>query len=196
MSTSLDTITAANRARAEAAKAEMPPEELRDRALALCAGAPAPGQAFLSALQRPEMGFICEVKKASPSKGVIAEDFPYLQIARNYEAAGAECTSCLTEPQWFLGSDQIFNEIRANVATPMIRKDSKVDEYQIYQARCMSANAVLLICALLDAATLDRYMQLTRELGMVTLVETHDEAEIRQEDEAYMGELRRDYLDG
>ncbi len=138
------------------------------------------GKRFFDALQKPGLSFICEVKKASPSKGIIAEDFPYLQIAREYEAAGADCISCLTEPQWFMGSDQIFLDIRRAVSTPMIRKDFTVSEYQIYQARLMGADAVLLICSLLNSATLKAYLDLTHELGMVALAETHDEKEIEQ----------------
>ena len=177
MSTILDTIAAATRKRVAAAKASLPPEELREQCAALGPGA---GDAFLQALQKPEFSFICEVKKASPSKGVIDPDFDYLGIARAYEAAGADCMSCLTEPQWFMGSDQIFSEIRSCVATPMIRKDFTVDEYQIYQARAMNANAVLLICSLLSESTLQRYLELAHSLGLAALVETHDAAEIEQ----------------
>ena len=124
------------------------------------------------------MRFICEVKKASPSKGVISPDFPYLDIARDYEAAGADAVSCLTEPKWFLGSDDIFREIRQNTSLPMIRKDFTVDEYQIYQARLMGADAVLLICSLLDTAAITKYLEICDSLGLDALVETHDEAEI------------------
>lgn len=138
------------------------------------------GERFFDALQKPGLSFICEVKKASPSKGIIAEDFPYLQIAREYETAGADCISCLTEPEWFMGSDQIFLDIRRAVNTPMIRKDFTVSDYQIHQARLMGADAVLLICSLLDAPTLKDYLELAHELGMVALVETHDEKEIEQ----------------
>ena len=137
------------------------------------------GQPFLAALKKPGVSFICEVKKASPSKGVIAEEFPYVEIARQYEDAGADCISCLTEPKWFLGSDEIFGEIRGQVTVPMLRKDFVVDEYQIYQAKVMGADAVLLICALLDRETIARYLGICKELGLVALVETHDEKEIR-----------------
>ena len=109
------------------------------------------GDAFAGALARPGLSFICEVKRASPSKGLIAPDFPYVDIARAYEAAGADCVSCLTEPMWFLGSDGIFREIRAEIRTPMLRKDFTVDEYQLYQAKVLGADAVLLICALLES---------------------------------------------
>ncbi|MDO4175259.1 MAG: indole-3-glycerol phosphate synthase TrpC [Eubacteriales bacterium] len=134
---------------------------------------------FEQALRKEGLSFICEVKKASPSKGIISPDFPYLDIATAYEQAGADCISCLTEPKWFLGSDKIFTDIRANVQLPMIRKDFTVDEYQIYQAKLMGADAVLLICAILDTETIERYLGICDDLGLTALVETHDEAEIR-----------------
>ena len=132
------------------------------------------GARFYDALKKDDLSFICEVKKASPSKGVIARDFPYLDIARDYEAAGADCISCLTEPKWFLGSDDIFREIRAAVSTPMLRKDFTVSDYQLYQSRLMGADCVLLICALLDTKTLAQYLAVCDELGLSALVETHD----------------------
>lgn len=121
---------------------------------------------------------ICEVKKASPSKGVISEDFPYIDIAREYESSGADCISCLTEPKWFLGSDDIFKEIRSTVKIPMLRKDFTVDEYQIYQAKTMGADAVLLICAILNEKKLSHYLEICSALGITALVETHDRYEI------------------
>ena len=137
------------------------------------------GARFYDALKKDDLSFICEVKKASPSKGVIARDFPYLDIARDYEAAGAVCISCLTEPKWFLGLDDIFREIRAAVSTPMLRKDFTVSDYQLYQSRLMGADCVLLICALLDTKTLAQYLAVCDELGLSALVETHDADEIR-----------------
>lgn len=137
------------------------------------------GKKFLLALKRDELSFICEVKKASPSKGIIAENFPYVEIAKEYEIAGADCISCLTEPKYFLGSDEIFQQIREEVSTPMLRKDFTVDEYQIYQAKVMGADAVLLICAILDAATIERYLKICAELNLAALVETHNENEIK-----------------
>ena len=136
------------------------------------------GARFRGALEKPGLSFICEVKRASPSKGVIAENFPYLEIARDYERAGADAISCLTEPKWFLGSDQIFWEIRGAVDTPMLRKDFTVDPYQLYQARLMGADCVLLICALLDTKTLERYLNVCEDLGLSALVEAHDSQEI------------------
>ncbi|MGM9607034.1 MAG: indole-3-glycerol phosphate synthase TrpC [Oscillospiraceae bacterium] len=173
--TILDTIADYARQRVAADKEKTGPEEMRELARQ---GGAAHGAEFENALRKPGMSFICEVKKASPSKGIIAEDFPYVDIARDYEAAGADCISCLTEPKWFLGSDQIFREIRQTVATPMIRKDFTVDEYQIYQAKVLGANAVLLICALLDTRTVARYLELCGQLGLAALVEAHDKDEI------------------
>lgn len=123
---------------------------------------------------------IAEVKRASPSKGMISEDFPYIDIAKEYEAYGADCISCLTEPKWFLGSDEIFKEIRAAVSIPMLRKDFTVHEYQIYQAKLMGADAVLLICALLDGDTLAKYIDICDELGITALTETHSKDEIEK----------------
>ena len=175
MSTILDTIAAYARLRVAQDRAQVSLEELKDR----CQEKPkADGEAFFQALRKEGMSFICEVKKASPSKGIISPEFPYLDIAWAYEAAGADCISCLTEPKWFLGSDQIFQEIRAAVATPMLRKDFVVDEYQLYQARLMGANCVLLICSLLDTETIKRYLDICGRLGLAALVETHDGAEI------------------
>lgn len=134
---------------------------------------------FMSALKKPDISFICEVKKASPSKGIIAESFPYVDIAKKYEAAGADCISCLTEPKWFLGSDKIFKDIRSAVNTPMLRKDFVVDEYQLYQAKAMGADAVLLICSVLDRRMIERYLGICNELSLAAVVETHDESEIK-----------------
>ena len=176
MSTILDTIAAYARERVAADRAENSLDVLKE----LCReGGRADGKAFYDAVGREGMSFICEVKRASPSKGLIAKDFPYVDIARDYEQAGADCISCLTEPKWFLGSDQIFREIRETVSIPMIRKDFVVDEYQLYQAKQMGANCVLLICAILDTETVARYLDICNQLGLAALVETHDEEEIR-----------------
>lgn len=133
---------------------------------------------FEKALQKPDISFICECKKASPSKGLIAPDFPYLDIAKEYETAGADCISVLTEPKWFLGNDRYLAEIAEEVSIPCIRKDFVVDEYMIYEAKLLGASAVLLICSLLDTESLRAYRELCDELGMSALVEAHDEAEI------------------
>ena len=125
-----------------------------------------------------DIHFICECKKASPSKGLIAPEFPYLEIAKQYEAAGASAISVLTEPKWFLGSDDYLREIAAEVQTPCLRKDFTVDPYMIYEAKLLGASAVLLICALLDTKTLASYIEIADALGLSALVEAHDEAEV------------------
>ena len=145
---------------------------------------PANGEAFYNAIAKPHLGVICEVKKASPSKGIIDPVFDYMAIALEYELAGADAISCLTEPKWFLGSDAIFMDIRVAVHTPMLRKDFVVDPYQIYQARCMGADCVLLICALHDTETIRNYLEICEKLGLAALVEAHNEEEIRSAVEA------------
>ena len=137
-----------------------------------------PENRFYQAVGKPGMSFICEVKKASPSKGIIDPVFDYLRIAGEYEKAGADAVSCLTEPRHFLGSDDIFRAIRAHIKTPMIRKDFTVDPYQLYQAKVMGADGVLLICSLLNTETIARYLKICEDLGLAALAETHDGAEI------------------
>lgn len=171
----LEQIAQKARERVQRDRQTLPLAVLKEQCIA---GGKADGAAFVRALKTPGMRFICEIKKASPSKGVIDPTFDYLSIAHAYEEAGADCISCLTEPHWFLGSDAIFQETRQAVKTPMLRKDFTVDEYQIYQAKQMGANAVLLICALLDTAELARYLELCDALGLAALVETHNAAEI------------------
>lgn len=160
--------------RVKKAKEQKSLEQIKEEAYALPKGS----FRFEKALRGKEMSFICEVKKASPSKGIISEEFPYLEIAKSYEKSGADCISVLTEPKWFLGSDEIFCQIRQEVSLPMIRKDFTVDEYQIYEAKVMGADAVLLICALLDTDTIRKYLEICDTLGISALVETHDEEEI------------------
>ena len=138
----------------------------------------AAGGCFYRALAVPGMSYICEVKKASPSKGLIAPDFPYLEIAKEYEVAGASAISCLTEPFYFRGADQYLKEITGSARIPVLRKDFTVDEYMIYQAKTLGASAVLLICAILDKVQLRDYRQLAESLGLDALVEAHDETEV------------------
>ena len=133
---------------------------------------------FLEALKKPGMSYICEVKKASPSKGLIAPDFPYLDIAKEYEKAGASAISCLTEPFYFQGADRYLQEISQAVNIPVLRKDFTVDEYMIYQAKAFGASAVLLICAILDNSQLKAFGELAQELGLDALVEAHDQWEV------------------
>ena len=172
--TILDQLADYARQRVAAEKAVAPTAEVRRQALELPRG----GFPFERALSGENLAFICECKKASPSKGLIAPDFPYLDIARNYEAAGAEAISVLTEPKWFLGRDEYLREIAGAVSIPCLRKDFTVDEYMLYQARLLGASAVLLICAILDAAELKDYIQICDALGLSALVEAHDEAEV------------------
>jgi indole-3-glycerol phosphate synthase len=134
--------------------------------------------AFEEALRSPGLSFICEVKRASPSKGVIAEDFPYLRIACEYEEAGASAISVLTEPCFFQGSAAYLQEIAREVSIPCLRKDFIIDEYQIYEAKFLGAAAVLLICALLEQQQLAAFIALAESIGLAALVETHHEAEV------------------
>ncbi len=155
---------------------QKPLDMVKAEALALDANT---GFPFEKALGGGEISFICEVKKASPSKGIIAEDFPYLEIARDYERAGAAAISCLTEPYWFKGSDEYLREIAAEVKIPVLRKDFTVHEYMIYEAKLLGASAVLLICAILSPEQLRRYMDIAHSLGLSALVEAHDEDEVK-----------------
>lgn len=154
-------------------KLEVSLSEMKDMAYA----APSKGFAFENKLKEEGMSFICECKKASPSKGIIAEEFPYLDIAKSYEAAGASCISVLTEPKWFMGSLDYLDEIASEVEIPVLRKDFTVDEYMIYEARARKASAVLLICSILDSATLGKYIRICDELELTALVEAHDKNE-------------------
>lgn len=133
---------------------------------------------FKEALQKESIGFICEIKKASPSKGIISEEFPYLNIAKEYEKAGADAISVLTEPDFFLGSPNYLNEISKNVQIPILRKDFIIDELQIYESKIIGASAILLICSILDEQTLSKFIKITHKMGMDALVEAHDENEI------------------
>jgi indole-3-glycerol phosphate synthase len=182
--TILDEIAGKTKLRVAAAKKTAPFDQVRKKAIALAEDEGSRGEAarfpFERAIATPGISFICEVKKASPSKGIIVEDFPYLQIALEYEAAGAAAISVLTEPDFFLGSDRYLREIAASVAIPALRKDFIIDPYQIYEAKLLGAKAVLLICALLDAQTLAEYIKTASELGLSSLVEIHDGTEAEQ----------------
>jgi indole-3-glycerol phosphate synthase len=171
--TILDHLADHARHRVAEAKKQVPPEALKRQALAAEKG----HFVFENAIKKEKMAFICECKKASPSKGLIAPDFPYLQIAKEYEAAGADCISVLTEPKWFLGRDEYLKEIAGTVSIPCLRKDFVVDEYMIYEAKLLGASAALLICAILDGAELKDYIQICDGLGLSALVEAHDAPE-------------------
>ena len=174
--TILDQLADHAQARTEEKKKRIPLTEMRKRA----------GEGFREfapfsfeeALKKPGLSFICECKKASPSRGLIASDFPYLKIAREYEKAGADAVSVLTEPKWFLGSDEYLKEIASGVSIPCLRKDFTVDEYMIYEAKALGASAVLLIVSLLEKSRLKAWLQLCDELGLSALTETHDASEI------------------
>ena len=174
--TILDQLAGHAKERVEQAKKIISFEEIRKRALLLDTYKEYP---FEQALRRPEISFICECKKASPSRGLISPDFPYLQIARDYEAAGADCISVLTEPKWFLGSNDYLKEIAQAVSIPCLRKDFTVDEYMIYEAKLLGASAVLLICSILSETQIREYIDICGELGLSTLVEAHDEHEVQ-----------------
>lgn len=174
----LEEIAGKTRERIEAEKRQCSPAEMKGLAEADNVAASAAGGRFYRALAAPGMSYICEVKKASPSKGLIAPDFPYLEIAKEYEAAGASAISCLTEPFYFQGANQYLKEITDTVGIPVLRKDFTVDEYMIYQAKTLGASAVLLICAILDKVQLRDYRQLAESLGLDALVEAHDETEV------------------
>jgi len=174
--TILDKIAERTTLRVARDKELLPLDELKRRALRLPKG----DFPFESALRCQGLSFICECKKASPSKGLIAADFPYLDIARAYEAAGADAISILTEPEFFLGNDKFLSEIAAQVSIPCLRKDFVVDAYQIWQAKVLGAEAVLLICSILDDGRLKNFIALADELGLSALVEAHDAAEIKR----------------
>ena len=172
----LEEIAARTVQRVAEEKAAVPLSEMKKRAEALDANT---GFPFRKALSGEEISFICEVKRASPSKGLIAPDFPYLDIARDYERAGASAISCLTEPFWFKGRDEYLAEISNAVTIPVLRKDFTVDEYMIYQAKTLGASAVLLICSILSKEQLSEYLGIAHSLGLSALVEAHDEDEVR-----------------
>ncbi len=171
--TILDKLAEHARERVAEAKKDISSSEIYRAAMSMPKG----GFEFENALKSDDISFICECKKASPSKGLIAENFPYLQIAKDYEAAGADCISVLTEPKWFLGRNDYLREIAANVSIPCLRKDFTVDEYMIYEAKTLGASAVLLIVSILSETQLREYIKICDELGLSALVEIHDENE-------------------
>ena len=178
--TILDQLAAHAKERVEYAKRNISLDTIKTQALSLSENKHDLEKfSFEKALQKPEISFICECKKASPSKGLITPNFPYLQIAREYEAAGADCISVLTEPKWFLGSDSYLQEIADAVSIPCLRKDFTVDEYMIYEAGLLGASAVLLICSILSEEQIKAYIGICDKLGLSALVEAHDEKEVQ-----------------
>ena len=172
----LDKIVEATKVRVAKEKEVETPEAVKAAALALPSDT---GFPFEAALRQQDFNFICEVKKASPSKGIIAEHFPYLDIAKEYEVAGAAAISVLTEPDFFKGDKKYLQEIASTVKIPVLRKDFIIDEYQIYQAKVWGASAILLICACLDVPILTKFRELADSLGLSSLVEAHDEQEVQ-----------------
>ncbi len=172
--TILDKLADCTKKRVAKSKEKISLEEMKKRALSLEKGK----FEFEKALSKKELAFICECKKASPSKGIIADDFPYLDIAKDYERVGADAISVLTEPEYFLGSNDYLEEIAKNVSIPCLRKDFTVDEYMIYEAKVLGAKAVLLIVAILTDEQLKKYIKICDELGLSALVEAHDEDEV------------------
>lgn len=170
----LDEIAEYTRIRVENAKKKVPAEEMKRQALEL----PKKTFAFEKALNTDKIGFICEVKKASPSKGLISPDFDYIGTAKQYDAAGASAISVLTEPKYFQGDNRYLTEIKENVSIPVLRKDFTVDEYMIYEARVINADCILLICAILSEEELTRYLAVADSLGLSAIVEAHDEDEV------------------
>lgn len=171
----LDEIVEKTKVRLEQKKKEKPFDLVKKEALSIVE------QQFYfeKVLKSKEISFICEVKKASPSKGIIAEEFPYLQIAKDYEKSGANAISVLTEPYFFKGEDKFLKEIASEVKIPVLRKDFVIDEYMIYEAKILGASAVLLICSILNEDTLKKYIKIADSLGLSALVEAHDEDEIK-----------------
>lgn len=175
----LDQLADAARRRVAREKEIVSLEKLKQQAFALAGQEKQEERPLEKILKCPGIHLICEVKRASPSKGILAEQFPYLEIAKEYEKGGADCISVLTEPEYFLGSDEYFREIRKQVEIPMLRKDFTIDEYQIYQAKEMGADCILLICALLSEEVLCSYLRLCDTLHLSALVETHKEEEVK-----------------
>ena len=172
--TILDKLAAYAVERTEATKSRVNTTDIKKMAFDMEKGS----FSFEKALKKDDLAFILECKKASPSKGLIAPDFPYLKIAKEYEAAGADCISVLTEPKWFLGSNEYLKEIAKEVSIPCLRKDFTVDEYMIYEAKTLGASAVLLICSILSKGQIEEYLGICDDLGISAIVETHDEKEV------------------
>lgn len=172
----LDEIVKKRRLRYEEIKKKKPLENL----VGAIQDMPIPRQDFYQLFNRKKFIYICECKKASPSKGIICKDYRPAEIAKEYEKNGADCISCLTEPDYFLGSNFDLQAVRQAVKIPILRKDFIVDSYQIYETRLLGADAVLLICSILTDTELKEYIELTHALGLGCLVETHNEEEIHK----------------
>lgn len=175
----LNKILATKAQEVAAHKAAVSPEDIRR----LAAGAPAV-RSFIGSIHEKHRlnlpAVIAEIKKASPSKGLIRADFRPADIAKAYENAGAACLSVLTDEHYFQGSPDYLRQAREAVSLPVLRKDFIIDEYQIYQARAWGADAVLLIAAALEQNELERFEAVAHELGMTVLLELHDESELEK----------------
>ncbi|MDR1194940.1 MAG: indole-3-glycerol phosphate synthase TrpC [Endomicrobium sp.] len=171
----LDKITASTKIRVEKSKEKKSLKDVINEAQAAPINKIFP---FEKALKKDAMSFICEIKKASPSKGIISDDFKYVETAKEYESAGADAVSVLTEPDFFMGADRYLSEIKDAVKIPVLRKDFIIDQYQIFEAKNIGAHAILLICSILDFNALKEFMETAHALGLSCLVETHDEKEI------------------
>lgn len=183
----LNILEASTRKRVEKTKEELPLEDLKGIIYAEGTRKNFNNRedfAFERAMKRSGISFICEVKKASPSKGILVNDFPYLSIAKEYEEGGAAAISVLTEPEYFKGKNQYLAEISKEVDIPVLRKDFTVDEYQIYEAKVLGADAVLLICRILDRKTMENYIRICNDLGLSALVEAHTKEEVQMGIEA------------
>jgi len=177
----LEEIASRTRERVEARKRQVSPRDIMEMARTCKANGESSGAGefpFERALRSNDIAFICEIKRASPSKGIIAEEFPYLEIAREYEAAGAAAISVLTEPHYFKGGDEILRDIAGIASVPLLRKDFTVDGYMIYETKVLGASAVLLICSLMERQTLAEYIGIAHGIGLSALVEVHSEAEV------------------
>ena len=169
----LDEIAEKTRQRVKELKKAVPPGKMREKAEKCAKESDNTAFPFEKALKQSDISFICEVKKASPSKGLIAPDFPYMDIAQEYERAGAAAISVLTEPYYFQGKNEYLKEISETVNIPVLRKDFTVDEYMIYEAKVLGASAVLLICAILEPGEIKEYLGIARSLGLSAIVEAH-----------------------
>ena len=176
----LDEIVAVTKVRVQKKHIQTSYEEIKNQANVLAKREINKTFLFEKALSTDEISLICEVKKASPSKGVITKEFPYKEIALEYQKAGASCISVLTEPNFFQGNDKYLKDICELVSIPVLRKDFVIDDYQIYEAKVLGASCVLLICALHDEEKLEEYINICDSLGLSALVEAHDEKEIEK----------------
>lgn len=172
----LDMLAASAKRRVEAAKSLVPLNSIKKKAFEIAKS----GQhyCFENSLMHDGVSFICEIKKASPSKGLIAPVFEPEITAREYASAGAAAISVLTEPEYFLGSNEHLTAVKEAMTLPVLRKDFTVSEYQLYESKVIGADAVLLICAILNVDTIRKFLDICDELYMSALVEAHTAAEV------------------